>query len=143
MSEPAAKLVSGVGLAFTQESTNSPISVLVIAKGGSAEQQGKIQVGDEIESVENIAVAGKSVPELKQLMRGEIGTYVNIKLRRGKDDGSQMHYDVSLMRGQAEAFLMREKQRLQALLDNDRKQLNHAQVSAHVLYMRVYLPYFF
>jgi hypothetical protein len=131
---PAAKLVSGVGLTFIQEGANAPISVACINKGGSAEQQGKVQVGDEIDSVENVSVAGKSVPELKQLMRGEIGSYVNMKLRRGKQDGSLMHYDVSLMRGQAEAFLVREKQRLQALLENDRKQLNHAQVENEALY---------
>jgi len=128
MSEPAVKLVSGVGLVFNQEDTNGPISISCISKGGSAEQQGKVQVGDEIDSVENINVAGKSIAELKQLMRGEIGSYVNMKLRRGKQDGSSMHYDVSLMRGQAEAFLSREMQRLQSLLDKDRQQLNHAQV---------------
>lgn len=128
MSEPAVKLVSGVGLVFNQEDINGPISVSCISKGGSAEQQGKVQVGDEIDSVENINVAGKSIAELKQLMRGEIGSYVNMKLRRGEQDGSSMHYDVSLMRGQAEAFLSREMQRLQSLLDKDRQQLNHAQV---------------
>jgi len=134
MSETVPKLVSGVGLTFSQEGSNGPISVACIVKGGSAEQQGKVQIGDEIDSVENISVAGKSVAELKQLMRGEIGSYVNMKLRRGKNDGSQMHYDVSLMRGQAEAFLMREKQRLHALLENDRKQLNHAQVENEALH---------
>jgi len=133
MSEPAVKLVSGVGLVFNQEDTNGPISISCISKGGSAEQQGKVQVGDEIDSVENINVAGKSIAELKQLMRGEIGSYVNMKLRRGKQDGSSMHYDVSLMRGQAEAFLSREMQRLQSLLDKDRQQLNHAQVENEAL----------
>ena len=127
-------MVSGVGLTFTQEDLSGPISVACIVKGGSAEQQGKVQVGDEIDSVENINLAGKSVAELKQLMRGEIGSYDNLKLRRGKKDGSSMHYDVSLMRGQAEAFLMREKQRLQGLLESDRKQLNHAQVENEALH---------
>lgn len=128
MSQPGVKLVSGVGLTFDQEGSIGPITVACISKGGSAEQQGKVQVGDEIDAVENISVAGKTIAELKQLMRGEMGTYVTLKLRRGKNDGSTMQYEVSLMRGQAEAFLVREKQRLQALLDNDRKQLNHAQV---------------
>ena len=127
--EPESKLVFGVGFQYAQEG-NGPISIASICKGGSAEQQSKIQVGDEIEAVEEISVMGKTIAELNLLLRGEIGSYVNIRLRRSKNDGTVMSYDVSLMRGQAEAFLMRERQRLQAQLENDRKQLNFAQVSA-------------
>lgn len=127
--EPESKLVFGVGFQYAQEG-NGPISVASICKGGSAEQQTKIQVGDEIEAVEEISVMGKTIAELNLLLRGEIGSNVNMRLRRSKNDGTVMSYDVSLMRGQAEAFLMRERQRLHAQLENDRKQLNFAQVSA-------------
>ena len=117
------KQVCGVGIAFA-EAPGAPITVKCLSKGGSAEQHGKIEVGDVVDAVEDASVEGKSVAELKKMMMGEIGTYVNLQLRRGP-----MQYEVSLMRGQAEAFLIREKQRLQALIENDHKQLNHAQVS--------------
>ena len=127
MSEPL-KMVCGVGLTFNQEGSNGRITVACVSKGGSAEQQGKIQVGDVIEYVDATSVVGKSLAEVKNLMRGELGTYVNLKLRRGEHASSGIQYEASLMRGQAEAFLLREKQRLQALLENDRKQLDFAQV---------------
>uniref|UniRef100_A0A6U6BJF7 PDZ domain-containing protein n=1 Tax=Guillardia theta TaxID=55529 RepID=A0A6U6BJF7_GUITH len=127
-------LVSGVGIAFLQDVQGERQTyVHRIYKGGSAEQDGKVQVGDVLEKVEHLPVHGKPLSEIKHIMLGEVGTYVNLLFRRTNPDGSIVQYDVSLMRGQTESFLLKEKQRLQSLLDSDRKQMQHAEIEIEAL----------
>lgn len=127
-------LVSGVGIAFLQDVQGERQTyVHRIYKGGSAEQDGKVQVGDVLEKVEHLPVHGKPLSEIKHIMLGEVGTYVNLLFRRTNPDGAIVQYDVSLMRGQTESFLLKEKQRLQSLLDSDRKQMQHAEIEIEAL----------
>lgn len=42
----------------------------------------------------------KTVPDIKTIITGEIGTYVNMGFRRIGEDSSESFYEVSLMRGQ-------------------------------------------
>lgn len=78
-------------------------------------------------------VVGRSVADLKNVIRGEIGAYVNLGFKRLSDDGSEALYEVSLMRGQAEYIASKEKTRLQQMLDEFRKRLQHSEVELEAL----------
>ena len=122
------KMVNGVGLAFEQDPGlhNGNVYVRTIMKGGAAETEGSIRVGDCVIAVDQMPVQGRSVTELKSILRGELGSYVSLTMLRDVDNHDQ--YEVSLMRGQAQAMTLKEKQRLAELRAQLAKQLQHAQV---------------
>jgi len=124
----ASRIVNGVGLAFDQDPQlhNGNVYVRTIMKGGAAETEGSIRVGDCVIAVDQMPVQGSSLTNLKSILRGELGSFVSLTMLRDADNETQ--YEVSLMRGQAQAMTLKEKQRLAALREQLAKQLQHAQV---------------
>lgn len=59
------------------------IKVRTIMKGGSAEHDATVMVGDTIQTVDKVQAA-PNVKALKQQMMGEVGTYVTLGLGRCK-----------------------------------------------------------
>ncbi|KAJ1484324.1 hypothetical protein T484DRAFT_1797408 [Baffinella frigidus] len=131
---PVSRLVNGVGLAFDQdpELHNGNVYVRTIMKGGAAETEGSIKVGDSVIAVDQMPMQGRSLTELKSVLRGELGSYVSLTMLRDSDN-EPMQYEVSLMRGQAQAMTLKEKQRLASMREQLAKQLQHAQVELDAL----------
>jgi tropomyosin-2 len=130
-----AKQVMGVGLIFDQDQGgslhNGNVFVRTIYKGGSAELEGSIKVGDSIIAIDKQPVHGVLLRNLKDLLKGDLGSYVTLTMERDYD-GSMTQYDVSLMRGQAEFTMRKENQRLVEMRQQLAKQLQHAQVPSAI-----------
>ena len=71
----------GIGIAILSTEDGSGVEVLKVDAGGPAEEAG-IQVGDVIVIVEGQAVADLTTTELRNLVRGEEGTFVMLTLNR-------------------------------------------------------------
>ena len=97
---------AGVGLFFsTLEGDASRIVVKTVVKGGSADREGTIRVGDILRHIDGQPVTDRSLPDLRGRVLGEIGTFVTFGFeRRDGVDGQLYAYDISLMRGNADFF---------------------------------------
>ena len=71
----------GIGITILSTEDGSGVEVLKVDAGGPAEEAG-IQVGDVIVIVEGQAVADLTTTELRNLVRGEEGTFVMLTLNR-------------------------------------------------------------
>ena len=67
--EAHAIVQAGVGI-FFQQDVGGFVVVKTIVKGGSAERDGTVQIGDRILSVDDRSVAGKSLAVLRSLSMG-------------------------------------------------------------------------
>ncbi|MCE5295203.1 MAG: PDZ domain-containing protein [Chlamydiales bacterium] len=74
----------GVGISF-QELGNGFV-VTSVAKGGSAEESGKVQVGDEIVGINSHAVAGMSFDSLLEQLQGKVDTTVNMTMKNKQNE---------------------------------------------------------
>lgn len=70
----------GIGITILQQEDGS-IVVQDVTEGGPAQQAG-VQAGDVVVSVDGTAVDGMTVSELKELVRGEAGTTVEMEFLR-------------------------------------------------------------
>ncbi len=77
---------SGIGVTITQNENGALIASVI--KGGPAEKAG-INMGDIIMEVDGTSVKGMPVDEIKNLVVGEIGTEVKVKILRGS---TQMNF---------------------------------------------------
>ena len=73
-----------VGIGVTIQAVENGMEIMAVTEGGSAEEAG-VQVGDIL-----IEVEGQKTPELgidgtKNLVRGESGTYVQVRFLRGEE----------------------------------------------------------
>lgn len=73
---------SGIGISF--QVLNDTLTVLEVLSGGPSEKGGLL-AGDRIIAVDDTIVAGKNVPQndIVHMLRGEKGTHVTIKVKRG------------------------------------------------------------
>ena len=81
----------GIGITIlTQEENAMGFEVMEVAAGGPAEEAG-IEVGDIVVAVEGQKTAGMDTTEMRNIVRGEEGTFVQITVYRG---GSEITMDV-------------------------------------------------
>lgn len=89
----------GVGITVRQDEESGLPLVVEIREGSPAARSGQIEVNDLLVSVEGTELYGKSLDEAVALIRGEIGTKVDVTFRRASD-GTE--YEVSLVRRKIE-----------------------------------------
>ncbi len=74
-------------------------------KGGSADREGTIRIGDILRHIDGQPLTDRSLADLRSLVLGEIGTFITFGFeRRDGIDGQLYTYDISLMRGNADFF---------------------------------------
>eukprot|EP00960_Hanusia_phi_P077441 768694-Hanusia_phi.AAC.8 len=88
---------SGVGLYFKMDS-NTRYYVDYITPDSSAAATGVIQPGDVLENVDGQVVAGKNWNQLRRMIVGERGTFVNLSFLRELQDEA-FRFDLDLVRG--------------------------------------------
>ena len=89
----------GVGITVRQDEESGLPLVVEIREDSPAARSGQIEVNDLLVSVEGTELCGKSLDEAVALIRGEIGTKVDVTFRRASD-GTE--YEVSLVRRKIE-----------------------------------------
>ena len=81
----------GIGITIlTQEENAIGFEVMEVAAGGPAEEAG-IEVGDIVVAVEGQKTAGMDTTEMRNIVRGQEGTFVQITVYRG---GNEITMDV-------------------------------------------------
>ncbi len=80
--EQMANSYVGVGITITLLEDGSGIEVIQVAEGGPAQEAG-IQVGDIIIGVAGQSIAGMDTTQVRDLVKGEEGTWVDLTLHRG------------------------------------------------------------
>jgi hypothetical protein len=108
--EAHAVVQAGVGI-FFQQDVGGFVVVKTIVKGGSAERDGTVQIGDRILSVDDRSVAGESLPVLRSLILGPQGSVVKMKFARQGSNGSAQEFSISLIRGTSEYFSEKDSSR--------------------------------
>jgi len=100
----------GVGLFFHE--SHGKIKVKTIVSGGSAERDGRIQVGDTLIAIDGVDVRGQSqaAPFFKNLITGPEGSTVRLKMLRGEAQ-TAFGYELELFRGTPEYFAGLEQER--------------------------------
>lgn len=130
----APKLVSGIGLNFANDESDNQLRVKSILKGGSAEKNGSIRVGDILISVGGNDIQGIPASELRNILRGEVGKSVTLTLLRiDVESGSTSNYEVYLVRGNAEKAVSEEKTQMQQQIEEIRKRLTYLKVEEQTL----------
>ena len=93
-----------------------------VVVGGSASREGSAQVGDVILSVDGISVSGSDLGKMRNLILGEIGTFVTLQFMRRSSDGQELEYTLSLIRGHNAYFeQLKQKSRMQDEVDRMRQ----------------------
>lgn len=100
----------GVGLFFHE--SGGKIKVKTIVSGGSAERDGRIQVGDILIAIDGVDVRGQSqaAPFFRNLITGPEGSTVRLKMLRG-EGSTAFGYELELFRGTPEYFAGLEQER--------------------------------
>jgi len=75
----------GIGVVITQTEDYSGLTVQEVTAGSPAQEAG-VQVFDKIIAVEGEDVTGKDLDEVRDLVRGESGTFVHITFLRGEEE---------------------------------------------------------
>ena len=93
-----------------------------IVVGGSASREGTVQVGDIILAVDGAEVSGSELNKMRNLILGEIGTFVTLQFLRRTPDGEELEYTISLIRGHQQYFeQLKQKSRMQEEVDKLRQ----------------------
>ena len=92
-----AQQPAGVGLYFKTDRLGR-YYVEMVLENTSAASTGVVKSGDILELVQNESVVGKSLIQLRQMILGPPGTYVNLSFLREMDDDA-FRFDVDLLRG--------------------------------------------
>ena len=79
--EQVANAFVGVGITIQLTEESQGLLVVDVTRGGPAEEAG-ILVGDTLVAVEQTRIAGMSTTEVRNLVRGEEGTWVSLTLSR-------------------------------------------------------------
>jgi len=96
------KPTAGVGIAFKDcESPEGIPRALVrgILHGGTADQDGTIQVGDVLIAIDGDDIAGLDQAHVRSKIIGDPGTFVRLKLERMQGSREALPYEVNLPRG--------------------------------------------
>jgi hypothetical protein len=91
------KDVAGVGLFFKMDNMGRYYVEMVMPKS-SAEATGVVERGDILEVVDEKTTIGVSLAQLRDMILGKTGSYVNLSFLREKG-GDSFRYDVDLFRG--------------------------------------------
>lgn len=75
----------GIGVTIQQLEDQSGLEIIKVTEGGPAQEAG-LQVGDIIVGVENQSISGMLVDDVKNMIRGEAGTSVNLTVLRGSEE---------------------------------------------------------
>lgn len=105
-------------------SPNDPEEAFVkeVVVGGSASREGSVQIGDVILSVDGVSVSGTDLSKMRNLILGEIGTFVTLMFLRRTPDGQELEYTLSLIRGHNAYFeQLKQKSRMQDEVDRMRQ----------------------
>ena len=81
----------GIGITITALEDGSGLEIMIVNEGGPAAEAG-LQVGDVIVGVEGQSCQGMTTTEVRDLVRGEPGTRVNLEILR---DGKQITVPVT------------------------------------------------
>ena len=92
--EQVANAFVGVGITIQVTGESEDLLVVEVARGGPAEEAG-ILVGDTLVAVEETRVTGMSTTEVRNLVRGQEGTRVNLTVSR---DGREETFSVARRR---------------------------------------------
>lgn len=92
--EQMANAFVGVGITIQMTEESEGLLVVDVTRGGPAEEAG-ILVGDTLVAVEGTRITGMSTTEVRNLVRGEEGTWVNLTLSR---DGREETFSVERRR---------------------------------------------
>lgn len=92
--EQMANAFVGVGITIQMTEESEGLLVVDVTRGGPAEEAG-ILVGDTLVAVEETRITGMSTTEVRNLVRGEEGTWVNLTLSR---DGREETFSVERRR---------------------------------------------
>ena len=92
--EQVANAFVGVGITIQLTEESQGLLVVDVTRGGPAEEAG-ILVGDTLVAVEQTRIAGMSTTEVRNLVRGEEGTWVSLTLSR---DGREEMFSVERRR---------------------------------------------
>jgi len=96
------KPTAGLGIALKDcESPEGIARVLVrgILHGGTADQDGTIQVGDVLIAIDGDDIAGLDQAHVRSKIIGDTGTFVRLKLERMQGSTEALQYEVNLPRG--------------------------------------------
>lgn len=74
-----------VGIGITTQIINNKIFIVDLTQNFNADLSG-LKIGDEIVAVNGVSVAGMNINDFSNLMRGDLGTYVNLKIKRNKKE---------------------------------------------------------
>lgn len=92
--EQVANAFVGVGITIQLTEESQGLLVVDVTRGGPAEEAG-ILVGDTLVAVEQTRITGMSTTEVRNLVRGEEGTWVSLTLSR---DGREETFSVERRR---------------------------------------------
>ena len=73
----------GIGITITRAEDGSGLEVILVNKGGPAEEAG-MQVGDVITGIEGQSAMGLTTTDARDLVRGKEGTQVTLTIQRGE-----------------------------------------------------------
>ncbi len=125
--------LAGIGVFFGQQRNDGRVFIQNIVKGGSAERDGTVRNGDVLLSIENQSVQGASLSDLRNLILGAPGTFVELSFQRA-DGAGERTFSVRLMRGTPEFFAqMKVKTLMVDEMERLRQALAIAQEELHRL----------
>ena len=78
----ADKGLAGVGLMLEKDVVSHVVLVSAVPKGGPAETDGRIRVGDRVVDISDHDLSRLEAPVVQQLLQGEAGSRVTLKLLR-------------------------------------------------------------
>ncbi|MDR2014860.1 MAG: PDZ domain-containing protein [Azoarcus sp.] len=81
-SPPVTHSIVGIGIRFEKKPDDPAVRILDVIPEGSA-AQAKLQSGDMVTTIDGKPVASLSSAEVTDLIRGEAGTLVTLKVLRG------------------------------------------------------------
>lgn len=78
----ADKGLAGVGLMLEKDVVSHVVLVSAVPKGGPAETDGRIRVGDRVVDIGDHDLSRLEAPVVQQLLQGEVGSRVTLNLLR-------------------------------------------------------------
>lgn len=75
----------GVGISIKEREDGAGLDIVEVTAGGSAEEAGLL-AGDVITAVDGKSIAGMDVNDIRNMIRGDVGTKVNITVLRGAEE---------------------------------------------------------
>jgi len=110
------KEFQGVGIVMEQ-SPDGNVFIKQLMEGGPAVKSGLVKINDQIISIDGKPLANMPLNEVMELIRGKMGTSLNLQLKRKVEENSRIVeklYDIKLQR----AAIMLNDERAKAAFEN-------------------------